>query len=74
MGREVSKTRIAAPSLGMGRNAGNSVLMWQGSVGLLDKRLPWVRLWVREGVHVGDFKFRYLGLVGLEKKMFILIF
>lgn len=33
MGREVSKTRIAAPSLGMGRNAGNSVLMWRGVLG-----------------------------------------
>lgn len=32
MGREVSKTRIAALSLGMGRNAGNSVLMWPGGV------------------------------------------
>lgn len=25
-----------------------------GSGGLLDKRPPWVRLWVREGVHVED--------------------
>lgn len=54
VGREVSKTRSAAWALEWVEMQGIVSSCGGGSGGLLDKRPPWIRLWVREEVHVGD--------------------